>query len=226
MNKFIAVLSMSLALVVSGNVSAAGDIAKGKASATKKGCMGCHGADGNSFIAANPKLAGQSVSYMVKQLKDFKSKKRLNVIMSGQAAGLSDEEMLNISAYFAAQAPKAGLAKQEIKELGKRIYIGGNKKSGVPACIGCHGPVGEGNDAAMFPSLGGQHEAYTVNQLKLFRTAGLVWLEHKNAGTNLPEKRDGRTNDKGAKMQAAALRLTDAEIKAVASYLQGLRLRK
>ena len=240
MKKYIAVLIMGLVVAGSNSIYAVGDIAKGEARA--KACMGCHGVDGNSAIPGFPKIAGQNATYIIKQLRDFKSKARMDgwkgdktkkdsqygVVpgtMNGQVASLSEEDILNLAAYFSSKKIKPGMSDAQLKALGKKIYTGGNKKTGVPACMGCHGPAGEGNNAALYPAIGGQHAAYTEAQLKHFRTAGLIWLAHKNAKKAIPAKRAGRKNDKEFRMQTVVLRMTDAEIKAVASYLQGLRRR-
>ncbi len=275
MKKYIAVLSMSLALGASGGIYASsngGDhgkksvakmkaqiaadadaravmIKKGQSLVTSKGCAGCHGADGNSALSIYPKLAGQNAAYILKQLQNFKlpdtngkalTEKQLNGkrldgtkdgkygvspgLMNNQVKSLSKDDMTNIAAYFSSQKLKPGKADLVLKNLGERIYVGGNKVTGVPACIGCHGPAGEGNAAAMYPAIGGQHAAYTEAQIKNFRSAALVWLAHNRK--DVPNTRPGRKNDINYRMQEVVLRLTDAEIKAVASYLQGLRVNR
>lgn len=204
MNKpfvFAALLSVSAALGAPGAL-AAGDASAGKAKANT--CAGCHGADGNSTNPAWPKLAGQHPGYLVKQLKDFKAGDRENATMAPMAAALSEQDMQDLAAYYAAQQIQYGEADPELVELGEQIYRGGNKASGVSACMACHGPAGKGNPAANFPALAGQHAAYTEIQLKAFRSGA-------------------RANDYGSMMRNVAARMTDAEIKAVASYIQGLR---
>ncbi len=222
-------------------------ISKGQALVKSKGCGGCHGVDGNSVIPGNPKLAGQNAAYLLKQLQNFKLQdnngkaftgkfligKRYDGtkngkygvspgIMNGQVATLSQDDMLSLATYFSTQKLKPGKSDLAQKTLGKKIYIGGNIGTGVPACIGCHGPAGEGNNAALYPAIGGQHAVYTEAQLKHFRSAALVWLAHNKKES--PMTRAGRKNDKGNRMQEVVLRMTDVEIKAVASYLQGLRV--
>lgn len=171
-------------------------------------CVACHGADGNSTISANPKLAGQHAEYLYKQLVEYSAKPggqalaRENPIMSGFAGALSDEDKRNVAAYFAAQQPKPGTAKvKETLDLAQRVYRTGISEKAVPACAGCHGPSGAGIPA-QYPRLGGQHAEYTEVQLKAFR--------------------DGirRNNDA---MQQIAGRLSDGEIKALADYIAGLR---
>lgn len=88
---------------------ARGDAAAGKAKSTT--CGACHGADGNTPIDANtPKLAGQHESYLVKVMGDYRSGARANAIMGAQAAALKDQDIADLSAYYAAQ-------KGDIKEI-------------------------------------------------------------------------------------------------------------
>jgi len=182
---------------------AAGNAAAGKAKS--QACFSCHGANGAAPAnPAWPKIAGQHEKYIAKQLADFKvGKTRKDPAMAGQVASLSEADMANIGAYFASQTAKAGGAAKDKVELGQRIYAGGNEKSGVAACASCHSPSGAGNPAANFPRLSSQNAAYTIKTLKDFAN-----------GT--------RSNDAGSMMRTIAERMTDAEIKAVASYIEGL----
>lgn len=165
-------------------------------------CAACHGADGNSVITLNPKLAGQHPEYLEKQLTEFKSGKRANAVMSGMAAALSAEEMKELAAYFSAKKLTLGQAtKNGAGSLGEKIYRGGIAATNVPACAACHGPNGAGLPK-QFPRLGGQHADYTLAQLKAFRTG-----ERANAPM----------------MMAISAKMTDAEMAAVADYIQGLR---
>ena len=172
-------------------------------------CVACHAADGNSLIAANPKLAGQFAEYLHKQLTNFKaqgSKKaeRNSPVMAGQVANLSPEDMRNLAAYFAGQAAKPGLAKsKDLVALGQKIYRGGIAGKGVAACAACHGPNGAGMPA-QYPRLAGQHAEYVEVQLKAFRSGE-------------------RANDPNASMRMVAGKLSDREIQAVADYVAGLR---
>jgi len=165
-------------------------------------CVSCHGAAGNSTIAANPKLSNQIEAYTHKQLVDFTSPQRVNPIMSTYAKMLTDEEKRNVAAYLATQKAKPGAAKnKDTVELGRKIYRGGIAEKGVAACASCHGATGSGIPV-QFPRLAGQQQDYTVAQLVNFRTG---------ARSNSPQ------------MTALAQRLSDAEMKAVADYIAGLR---
>lgn len=165
-------------------------------------CVSCHGAGGNSTIAANPKLAGQNASYIHKQLVDFTTPDRVQPIMSGYAKLLTDDEKKNIAAYLSTQAAKPGAAKnKDTVELGMKIYRGGIADKKVPACASCHGATGAGVPV-QYPRLAGQSQDYTVTQLGLFSNGH-------------------RSN--GPMMATIAKRMSDDEMKAVADYIAGLK---
>ena len=166
-------------------------------------CATCHGPEGNSELAINPKLAGQNAAYITKQLKDYKAGVRSNPTMSAMVLNLSEEDMEDIAAWYSSQQVTLQGADPEIVELGESLYRAGNKELAVPACSACHSPTGRGNAPAGFPSLGGQHAEYTLEQLKNFR-AGV------------------RQNDGNSMMRAVVERLTDRELEALASYVSGL----
>ena len=198
-------VGLMLGLAFSLSAQAAEEATKPVSSAentVKTVCSACHGLDGNSVITANPKLAAQHPEYLVKQLTEFKSGKRANAVMSGMAASLSDDDMKGLAAYFSGQTLKLGAAKTNGKgSLGEKIYRGGIAATNVPACAACHGPTG-GGLPKQFPRLGGQHADYTQAQLRTFRTG-----ERANAPM----------------MMTIATKMTDAEMAAVADYIQGLR---
>ena len=178
-----------------------GDPQAGKAASTT--CAACHGADGNSTNPVWPKLAGQGAPYIIKELHDFKSGARKNPMMSPMAAPLSDKDIANLAAYFTSQKRTLGAADPKLVEEGGKIYRGGDAETGVPACMACHGPGGAGNPEAKYPALGGQHAEYVAAQLKAFRSGE-------------------RANDPASMMRTIASRMTDAQINAVSSYVQGL----
>ena len=166
MKKFLVFAAVFSLVSGMSQATAAGDAAAGKAASAT--CAGCHGPDGNSVNPEWPKLAGQGVPYLVKQLHNFKDGERKNATMAPMAMGLSDQDMENLAAYFSDQTMSQGAADKSLVELGEKIYRGGNAASGVAACIGCHGPTGAGNPAAKFPRLAGQHAKYVENQLHAF----------------------------------------------------------
>ncbi|MBV7540011.1 cytochrome c [Acidovorax sp. sic0104] len=177
------------------------DLVKGEASFTAV-CAACHGADGNSAIAANPKLSQQHPEYLIKQLQEFKSGKRNDPVMKGFASALSDDDMKNIAYWVTSKTAKPGFAKdKELVSLGERIYRGGIADRNIAACAGCHSPNGSGIPA-QYPRLSGQHADYTTKQLVEFR--------------------DGKRGN-SIQMTQVAAKLNDKEIKAVSDYIAGLR---
>ncbi|HYP67178.1 MAG TPA: c-type cytochrome [Thiobacillaceae bacterium] len=167
-------------------------------------CSGCHGQDGNSAAPANPNLAGLGYEYLDKQLTNFKSGERKSPVMGGMVASLSPDDMKDLALYFSTKERKSGVAKDKDLALrGQKIYRGGVQGSGVPACASCHGPQGRGIPV-QFPALYGQHADYVYDQLNKFRLGE-------------------RANDAAKMMRSIAAKMTDAEMKAVAQYIQGLR---
>jgi cytochrome c553 len=184
----------------------AADLKRGQEVATQV-CAACHAADGNSTISANPKIAGMDQAYLLKQLNDFArpandKSARVNGIMTGILGAISVADRVHVSAFYAGQSFKPGAARnKELLEAGQRLYRAGVPSKGLPACSGCHSPNGAGIPI-QYPRLGGQHAEYTETQLKAFR--------------------DGTRRNNEAMAQIAA-RLSDAEIKALADYVAGLR---
>ncbi len=192
----------SVMLTLSVEVSAEALAIKAAEQTANTVCAACHAPDGNSVISLNPKLAGQHPEYLEKQLIEFKSGKRANAVMSGMASILSEEEMKGLATYYATKKLTLGQATANGKgSLGEKIYRGGIAATNVPACAGCHSPNGAGLPK-QFPRLGGQHTDYTLAQLKIFRSG-----ERANAPM----------------MMAIAAKMSDAEMAAVADYIQGLR---
>lgn len=193
----------AVSVFAEGSAAVKADVAKGQAAAVT--CAACHGGDGNSAIAINPSLAGQHAQYITKQLMNYKSGERKNEIMQGMVASLAtDDDMKNVAAYFAAQKPRPGIARdQALVDAGQKIYRGGDIAAGVPACAGCHSPSGAGIPA-QYPRLAGQMKEYTFAQLRAFK-----------AGE--------RANDNAAMMRTIASRLSDKQMEALAEYFSGLQ---
>ena len=196
-------ITMSLLIsMVFAPVQAAGDPEAGKAMSAN--CAACHGVDGNSVNPEWPKLGGQHAGYIIQQLLYFADGERDNATMKGMVTGLSDKDRQDLAAYYSIQKVTYGTADPELVELGERIYRGGNSESGVASCMGCHGPNGAGNPGANYPALRGQHAKYVENQMHGFAEGN-------------------RVNENSIKMmQIIASRMTNREIRAVASYIQGL----
>jgi len=203
MKPILAVTFALVSAITSSWVFAAeGDPERGKAKSAP--CAACHAADGNSANPIWPKIAGQHANYLAKQLSDFKAGDRQNDLMAGMVAGLSEQDMQDLAAFYAEQELKIGESKGQNLALGEQIYRSGNAETGVAACASCHGPKGLGNPPAGFPRISGQHAPYTVNTLKAFASGD-------------------RANDRAAMMRDLAARMTDKEMQAVADYLAGLK---
>jgi len=204
MNKLF--VSLLLTLGVTGGANAAGNIVGDAAAGQAKAavCGACHNPDGNSLAPNFPKLAGQGERYLTKQLHDIKSGKRTVLEMTGLLTNLNDQDLSDIAAYFASQKGSVGAADPKLVERGKQLFNGGDIANGLPACTGCHSPNGAGIAAAGFPHLGGQHASYIAKQLTDFREGN-------------------RTNDGDATtMRSIAAKLSNKDIEAVSSYIQGL----
>ncbi|MFG6456643.1 c-type cytochrome [Roseateles sp. BYS96W] len=204
--KTVAILLSSLLLAATASANeppatAKPDLAKGGAISSQV-CAACHVADGSRGAPANPILQGQHADYLVKQLTEFKSGKRQNAVMTAMAAPLSEEDIRNVAAFYAAKTAKPGFAKnKDTVELGQKIYRGGVAERNIPACAACHGPTGSGIPV-QYPRIGSQHGEYIEAQMNAFRSG---------TRTNSPQ------------MTAVAARMNDKEIKAVSDYIAGLR---
>ena len=181
-----------------------GSVADGQAKSAV--CAACHGVDGNSITAEWPSLAGQHAAYTVRQLRAYRTGERDDVLMTNFAVELSEQDMLDLAAYYEAQTIIPGGADPELVSLGESIYRGGVAERGVVACIACHGPSGRGNPLAAYPMLRGQHATYTANTLRAYA-----------AGTR---RSDATSNQM---MRTITALLLEDELLAVSSYVQGLR---
>ncbi|WP_434341154.1 c-type cytochrome [Motilimonas cestriensis] len=204
--------NIALALVAmigfSGAALAQGDAAAGETKSAT--CVACHGADGNSPTDMYPKLAGQHPKYLEKQLKEFKlametggEKGRNNAIMGGMVAGLTEQDMADLAAYYGGKSMSPATTPEEVVEAGQKLYMGGDAARGIPACTACHGPRGEGTELSGFPKISSQHPAYIKSQLELFRSGE-------------------RNNDMNGMMGDIAKKLTDEDIAILSKYISGL----
>jgi len=181
-----------------------GDAEAGKAKSIT--CAACHGQDGNSVNPVWPSIAGQHAAYMVEQLQAFKGGARTEPLMLGQVMTLSDEDMRNLAVFFEGNAAAArSVADPSVLDLGRRIYMGGDRQGSTSACTACHGPTGRGNPAASVPSVRGQYAAYSAAQLRNYASGA--------------RRSDGPTRV----MRDIASTLSEEEIVAVTSYMQGLQ---
>jgi cytochrome c553 len=199
MRKLLAAAAMAAILGMTSTAHAAGSVDAGQEKAGV--CVACHGSDGNSANPEWPSLAGQHASYLVAQLAAFQEGRRQDPLMTPMAAGLSEQDMLDLAAFYEAQRPAPREADPELVDEGRRLYLGGQVERGVTACIACHGPTGQGNPLAAYPVVAGQHAAYTT-----------LTLQDYAAGERI-----------NPIMQDIAGRMSEDDIRAVSSYLQGLR---
>ncbi|MBW3697671.1 cytochrome c4 [Vibrio sp. T187] len=201
-------LALILSLLASCSVWAQGSIEAGKAKSQT--CVACHGADGNSLITNYPKLAGQHAKYLEKQLKDLKlgmtsggKQGRYDPVMSGMAMPLTDEDIADLSAYYASLPISGNTTPENVVEAGKVLYTAGDAERGITACIACHGPRGNGTELSGFPKISGQQADYIKLQLEKFRDGS-------------------RNNDMNAMMRDVSKKLTDEDIDTLSKYVGGL----
>lgn len=176
--------------------------AEGGAGLAQQLCATCHGASGRSDSPRFPRLAGQTPEYLQAQLKGFRDHERgesdARSHMWGIAAQLDDATIQSLADYYGSQAPAPGVAGDpELTSKGLTIFEQGFADRGVPACASCHGARAEG--AGAFPRLAGQHRAYLLRQIEVFKN---------------------RSRGNSPVMSAVAHDLSYDEASAVAAYLQ------
>lgn len=201
------VVALGVALFSAGGAQAqTPDATAGSADAGRdkaQVCSACHGAEGVSQVPTFPNLAGQQASYLAKQLADIRDGRRPVPQMAGVVAGLEDQDIADLAAYYAALPAHLGQADPALADQGRRLYKAGDLETGLPACMACHTPTGQGLGAAGFPALSGQHPPYTRATLAAFASGA-------------------RDNDPNAIMRDIAAKLSDAQIEALADYVSGL----
>jgi cytochrome c553 len=200
----LAALTVSLGLAGHAAFGQTGSVDAGRAKAAT--CAACHGVDGNSVSPEWPSLAGQHAAYIVRQLEAYKTGERQDVTMTPFAMTLTEQDTLDVAVYFAAQTRLPKGADPSAVNLGQQIYRGGIPERGIAACIACHGPTGQGNPLAAYPSVSGQHAAYVAKTLNAYKSGN-------------------RRSDTGVNqmMRNVAQMLLDDEIAALAGYVQGLQ---
>jgi cytochrome c553 len=197
--------ALGMLAVIAGACASLYAFAQGSAeagAAKAAACQACHGP-----ASANPEwpnIAGQGERYQREQLKAFRDGKRVNPVMSPMAAGLSDQDIADIAAHFATQTPTGLESDPSYWQAGEKLYRGGDLARSIPACIACHGPVGRGNAPAGYPALRAQHAQYTQKQLHDYAAGA-------------------RPGANAEVMQTIAQRMSQEDIRNVASYVQGMR---
>lgn len=210
-----------LALTVwfaAGAASAEADLERGRAvvvgaigatpAAQPQPCFACHGIDGvGDGSGAFPRLSGQAAFYMYKQLLDYASGKRRNDIMGPIAKAMTEPQMEDVSAWYAAQEDAPYFPRPEVPprllQQGAALSAVGSAEKGIQACVNCHGPAGTGLPPS-FPYLAGQYASYT----ELTLTDWKVGL---------------RRNDPLGVMTEIAKRMSAEDIAAVAAYFASVR---
>ncbi len=175
-------------------LAAAQDAEAGRAKSQQ--CAACHGASGNSQSGQFPNLAGQSWRYIYVELKDYKEGRRVDPIMTGIAASLSKQDMIDLGNFYAAQP---GVPSDFIADPIK-VKLGRDKASET-LCSMCHlgGFAGQNE----IPRVAGQQYDYIVKQMLDFKARR-------------------RTNDAG-NMTSVAQTLSEADIENLAHYVTSLR---
>lgn len=197
--------------ILPGALPAAGNAETGAQKAIV--CTACHGQNGNSANPEWPSLAGQNAAYLREQLKLFRAGQRNNPVMYPLAMPLTDEDIADISAYFAIQTPAGLEAEAAYWKAGERLYRAGDRARQIPACKACHGPVGRGNSGAGYPALIAQHSVYTIKQLTDY-AAGQRYVDLEGKPTS---SRNGQV------MKTISKRLTADDLRDLAAYIQGMR---
>jgi len=191
-------------LMFCAGATAAGDPQAGQSKAGV--CAACHGMDGNSQITQWPKIAAQHEDYLARQTRMVRDQQRVVAQMYPIVMNLSDEDIADISAWYASQTLQPGSTDENLVEAGRQLYHGGNPDNGVPSCMACHGPAGNGIPGAGYPLVRGQHAEYSADRLRRYRSGEV----------------NGDGDPYSRIMAGVAAGLTDAEIEAVSSYMEGL----
>jgi len=184
-------------------------------------CMACHGPNGNSANPEWPRLAGQNALYVERQLHMFHDGHRTGkpgdssaAMMPPMAATLTDADIENVAAYYAEQTPSGLEADPSYWKAGEKLYRSGDGARAIPACAACHGPTGRGNPAAGYPALRAQQSVYVIKQLSAYAV---------DARYSKNEKGVSAGGDTDTIMHTIASRLTDEDMRNLASYVQGMR---
>ena len=219
MTASIRVLCGALFLVVAPVSWSVGSVERG--AALSGTCLACHGANGNSGNAEWPNLAGQNAAYIEQQLHLFHDGRRTGKagdasasMMPAMATTLSDKNIEDVAAYYAQQTPVGLEADPSYWQAGQTIYRSGDHVRGIPACAACHGPSGRGNPAAGYPALRAQHAVYLIKQLNAY-SSDVRYAKNEHGASY--------GGDNAAIMHTIAARLSDEDMRNVASYIQGMR---
>jgi len=144
----------------SGSANAEADAAAGKEKTRM--CAGCHGIPDyrTAFpdVYSVPRIGGQDPGFIAKALDNYRAASRKHPVMEAMAGQLSDQDIADVAAYYAAAAPQPH----------GEVDASGSKKA--EACSGCHGPVDGKPTLPETPKLAGQQYDYVVHALQAFRS--------------------------------------------------------
>jgi cytochrome c553 len=197
-------LAEAQSLARKGDPKHGAEIAKQGTAAGAPACEACHSVNGNPDGSGTfPRLFGLPAYYLAKQISDYGSNERQNAIMALVAQALSEDDVADVVAYYAAANepfPLFAPGDPALIARGRELAAVGNAEKGVPACNNCHGPGGIGLPPAIAP-LAGQFASYIAAELQFWQ-------------------KGERKNDGGAQMSALARRLDARDVAAVAAYYQ------
>lgn len=189
--------------------SSAGDAVRGKSRSAELYCDSCHGANGNSETSEWPSLAGQSATYLARQMELFRSGDRPSLEMQPIAKTLSDADIADLAAHYSGQTAITSSAMSDEAKAGESLYRDGDSERGIPACRSCHGPAGEGNPATADPAVRGQQPGYSIRQLEAYaKRTRYASGAQENANLEI--------------MYQVAEKLTPEEIRSLAAYLHAM----
>jgi cytochrome c553 len=205
MRKLLASLAFTIGAVGAAHADLEADADPAAGRELAQPCAACHGESGISPSSSFPHLAGQQMSYTAKQIIDIRDGNRVVPEMVGQVDDFSDQDAWDVAAFYAQQDANIGQADADEEALmrGQELYRAGDMAKGIPACAACHGPTGVGINSAVYPALSGQFPEYTVSTLQDFASGE-------------------RANDPGNMMSDIAVKMSDADMQAVANYIYGL----
>ncbi|MFC3715382.1 c-type cytochrome [Luteimonas soli] len=196
-----------------------GNVAAGEAKSEL--CAACHGPQGISIAPTFPNIGGQRMDFMYWQLVEFK--RNPDSPMSPLVADLTDQDMLDLSAYYASLTPPPADPAAEpepvdatLARLGEQLYLTGDPAKGIPPCQGCHGVDANGHPDALRTDRDG-HTPYA--SYPALRGQQAIYLQ-----TKLAEYRDGRMDDSTTDfvMTGIGERLDDDSIQALSAWLSSL----
>lgn len=172
-------------------------------------CIGCHGIPGYqaSFpeVYKVPMISGQNAGYIASALQAYRKGDRRHPTMRGVADSLTDQDIADVSAYYAGQVPQGGAPAKASREPSAQVAQLLQKG----ACVSCHGENFSKPIDPSYPKIAGQHPDYLFAALKAYKVGG-------GANSNAPV---GRSN---AIMAGIAKQFSNAELKALAGYLGSL----